>query len=67
MPVQRAASFAIKFCPHCNDPHIILLDGDGKPFAQAIIHSEFGREFIENIQTILYLRATGEEGDDQVG
>ena len=63
MSIKRAASFRIEFCDHCMDPHIVLLDNDGEPFAEAVIFSEHGTMLIDSLQKVLYLKAALGEGD----
>jgi len=45
------------------DPHIVLLDNDGEPFAEAVIFSEHGTMLIDSLQKVLYLKAALGEGD----
>ena len=63
MAIKRAASVKIEFCDSCLDPHIILLDDHGEPFAEAVIFSEHGAMLIDSLQKVLYLKAALGEGD----
>ena len=55
--IKSASSITIKYCTNCNDPHIVLCDEVGEPFAEAILVGETGQRFVEEMKAALYQSA----------
>jgi len=58
--VKEAARIELIMCAHCDLPHIVLFDENDVPIAQARISSRWGKDFVKELQDLLYAVAADE-------
>lgn len=50
--IPEAAKVMVWFCGHCNNPHVVLYNKEGKPYAQFVVGptNPFVRKFADAIK-----------------
>ena len=55
--IKSASFIDIRMCANCMDPHIVLMDENSEPFAEAILVGKQGQEFVETVKKALHKSA----------